>query len=91
MADVPAGALLLVLLARGVGTFAGGWLAARLAPRAPLSHAMIVGLILLAAGVMNMVMLPHPLWFWFPGVALFLPAAYAGAKLAAPGRAGDAR
>lgn len=90
MADIPTGALLLVLLAWGVGTFAGGWLAAGIARRAPTVHAMIVGALFLAAGVMNMLMIPHPRWFWFPGVAVFLPAAFAGARLAAFGKTGGA-
>jgi hypothetical protein len=80
MANIPVGALVIVLLAWAVGTFAGAWLAARLARRASVLHGMIVGVLLLVAGVANLIILP--LWFWILGVAVFLPAAYLGARLA---------
>jgi len=81
IASAPVGALLLVVLAYAVGSFGGGWLAARLAPKSHILHGMIVGGLLMAAGIMNLLMLPHPLWFWIVSVAVYLPAAYAGARL----------
>lgn len=80
--QLPPAAFLFVLLAYAAGSFAGGWVAARVARRAPLVHAVIVGALLLAAGIMNVVMIPHPLWFTFASLAVFLPAALAGAWLA---------
>ena len=88
MAGVPVGALLLVLLGWILGTFAGAWIAARLAPRSPLGHGLVLGVLFLAAGIMNMLEFPHPAWFWVLGVVVFLPAAYIGAKLA-QGARGD--
>jgi hypothetical protein len=82
MADVPAGALFLVALAWFVGTFAGAWVAARVALRAPSAHAFAVGGILTLAGVANLLMLPHPAWFWVLG----LSAAVLGAHLAPPAK-----
>jgi hypothetical protein len=89
MAALPIGALLLVLLGWIVGTFAGAWIAARLAPRSPIVHGLIVGVLLLAGGIYNMLEIPHPLWFWVLGVAVFLPSAYLGARLAAGGAGRD--
>jgi hypothetical protein len=83
MQDIPAGALVFVLLAWTVGSAAGGWVAARLAPRRPVLHGMIIGALLLAGGLANLVMIPHPLWFTIVGVAVFLPAACLGARLGA--------
>jgi hypothetical protein len=82
MADVPVGALLLVLLGWCVGTFAGAWVAARVAGRAPLLHGLILGGLLLAVAVLNMLALPHPAWFWALALSVFLPAAYLGVRMA---------
>ncbi len=78
---VPVGALVSVLFAWGIGTFAGSWLAARIAGRSGLAHGMVVGLLMLAAGVANILMDPHPLWFWFPGVAVFPLTAWLGGRM----------
>jgi uncharacterized protein YacL len=85
MANVPVGALLLVLFGWFVGTAAGAWIAARVAGRAPMAHGLIVGALLLTGGIANMLMLPHPSWFWVLAVAVFAVAAYLGARLAAGG------
>lgn len=84
MAQIPLGALLVVLLAYAAGSVAGGWIAARFAPRARLMHAMIVGAILLGAGIMNMTMFPHPGWFWVSAIAIYLLGAWSGGSAAAP-------
>jgi hypothetical protein len=83
MANAPLGALLFVLLAWAAGSLAGGWLAARLAGRAPHWHALIVGVLLLIAGIINLATLPHPLWFQVVSVLVFLPAAWLGGALGA--------
>lgn len=41
--------------------------------------AVVAGLI---AGIINMVMIPHPVWFWILGIIVFLPSAYAGYRVA---------
>ncbi|MFL6193506.1 MAG: hypothetical protein ACJ75H_05005 [Thermoanaerobaculia bacterium] len=85
MAALPLGAFVMVLAGWALGTFAGAWVAARVAGRSPLGHGLAVGLLFLAAGVANMLSLPHPVWFWVVGVLLFLPAGYLGGRLAAGG------
>jgi hypothetical protein len=85
MATAPAGALLLVLLAWALSSLGGGWLAASVARRSHTLHALIVGAILMAMGILNMLVIPHPPWFWLAALVLFLPAAYLGARLARPG------
>jgi 4-hydroxybenzoate polyprenyltransferase len=81
VANLPVGALLFLLLAWALGSFGGGWLAARLSQRLQTRHAMIVGALLMLAGIMNMIMIPHPAWLWVLGIAVYLPAAYLGARL----------
>jgi hypothetical protein len=81
-AAAPAGALLVVIGGWTLGSLLGGWLAARLAGRATTGHALTVGGLLLLAGLANNLMLPPPTWFWILSLAVFLPAAYAGSRLA---------
>lgn len=79
---MPAGAIALVLVSHGLGAFAGGWVSAWRAPMRPILHGLVVGAIVLAAGVMNLRALPHPAWFVVADLALYLPCAFVGAKLA---------
>jgi len=80
MARVPLGALLFVLAAWAGGSFPGSWLATRLGPGRHAAHGAIVGAILLAAGVANMLLLPHPAWFWAAALVVFSLCTYLGTK-----------
>jgi hypothetical protein len=86
VANMPTGAFLLLLLGWFLGAFAGSWLAARLARRAPTPHALVVGGVLVAATVANVSMIPHPAWVVVLGLLGLLPSAYAGAWLAGRGK-----
>jgi len=85
MANLPRGAMLCVLVAYAAGSVVGGWVAARFAPRAKLTHGMIVGALLLAAGVLNMSTIPHPGWFWASSIAIYLLGSWSGARAAGAG------
>jgi len=83
IAQLPLGAFLFVLAAWGAGAFLGSWTATRLVtPRTP-ARGLIVGVVLLAASVANMVMLPHPAWFWVAAVATLVACTEAGRRLGA--------
>lgn len=84
---MPVGAFLFVLSAYLLGSVVGAWAAARLAGHRPVTHGLIVGVLMLAGAVYNMARIPHPGWFQVAAVVVFLPAAYLGARLAR-GRAG---
>jgi hypothetical protein len=80
MAVMPRAALMVVLAGWFVGALLGTALAARFARPAgwpPLA----VGILLLAAAVMNMYVIPHPVWFWVVGVAIYPVATWRGARL----------
>jgi hypothetical protein len=49
---------------QGVGTFLTSWLATRLGTGRHPAHGIAVGSFLFLAAVMNMFMLPYPIWFW---------------------------
>lgn len=70
-------------LAHALGTLVGAFLAALVAGSKPLSMAMVVGVLFLAGGAANAVMLPAPMWFnGFDLVLAYIPMAWLGAKFA---------
>jgi hypothetical protein len=88
----PAWVLAVVVPAWAGVAFAGTWTTGRLGNRA---CALVVGLILLAAVLLNISMLPYPLWFETASVLAIAAAGAGGYRLsgrrAAPAaRAGDA-
>jgi len=85
----PAGCFALATAYRIVYTVAGGYLTARLAPHAPVRHALILGLIGLvpgAAGVGVAIAKPElgPLWYPIALVLTGLPCAWLGGVLYRP-------
>jgi hypothetical protein len=78
---LPIGAFLIVLVAHELGAFAGGFACARLAgvpwPVGPI----VVGTLLMAAGVVNLLTIPHPAWFVVVDLLAYLPMAILGGQL----------
>ncbi len=79
--QIPAGSLVVVLLAHALGSFGGGWLAALVARVKPVQHALIVGALVMIAGIVNLVIIPHPLWFSILDVLVYMPSAYLGGTM----------
>ena len=68
-------------LAHALGTFVGAYLAARIAATRKMTMALIVGVLFLIGGIINVVMLPSPLWFTLVDlIVAYLPMAYLGGK-----------
>ena len=63
MEKIPFGALVCVLAAQTIGTFSGAWLAASIARSSKGQCALAVGVLVMLAGIGNMLMIPHPVWF----------------------------
>ena len=84
--SLPATAYIGILAAHMAQAFGGGWLAARLSPH-PLVAAMVVGVLSLAGGVANGLMLQQPWWMWGE-LPLYLVVAWAAARLELGRRAG---
>lgn len=82
LASAPVSAFLVVIFGWVLGSFAGGWVAARMAARAPAAHALALGGLVTVAGIANNLMLPPPTWFWIASLVFLLPAAHAGGRLA---------
>lgn len=69
VAKLPVTAFLLVGFAWLLGSVAGGWVVARQIafPHTILFLGILSG-IRIASGVANMLMIPHPTWFWLVGI-----------------------
>lgn len=81
-AAAPVGALLVVIVGWVLGGVAGGWVATRLSAAQNGNQWLIVGVLLTLLGIVNNLMLPPPVWFWLATILVFIPAAWAGSRLA---------
>jgi hypothetical protein len=81
IASLPPGSFVFVLLAWALGAMHGGGFAAYLSRGPRVLHGLIVGAILMACGIYQLVVIPHPTWFAITGVLLFLPCAFVGALI----------
>jgi hypothetical protein len=81
VARYPAGVLLLASLGWGLGTFVSSWLATRLGTKRHVAHGAVVGAVLLVLAVVNMAMLPYPIWFWILNLVVFTAGCCFGTML----------
>ena len=69
-------------LAHALGTLVGAYVAAKIATNNKMRFAMAIGLLFLAGGITNVVMLPSPTWFSILDIgAAYMPMAYFAGKL----------
>jgi len=81
-ASLPAGAFAMVLVAHATGSFLGGVVCALIARRKAYDKALIIGLLLMVAGILTLIAMPHPLWFALADVVLYVPFAFLGCFVA---------
>jgi hypothetical protein len=81
MATAPLAALLGIAIAWTIGPFVGTLVAAFIAGRAFLTHAMIIGVIFLLLDLVNVLSFPHPIWLAVIGVIAPPISAYFAAHL----------
>ena len=79
---IPAQAFILMLAFWLLAAFFGGFVSSKINNANWRRSSIITGIILLAATVLNLFMIPHPLWMVISAVALTIPAAWLGGKLA---------
>ncbi len=73
---------LMPFLAHALGTLTGAFLAAKVAATRKMTFAFVIGFFFLAGGVMNLFMLPSPVWFAIVDVAVaYVPMGWLGGKL----------
>ncbi len=81
MIDAPIAALLLVLGAWLVAALVGGLLACFIAKESPLIYSAIVGGLVLMGTVINLISIPHPLWFSITSVVAIIATIFVTARL----------
>ena len=74
VSTLPVGAFVFVLVAWVFGTVLGGMVACVIARKRPRVYSRIIGGVMLLLSTMNMLYIPHPLWFSVIAVALILAA-----------------
>lgn len=87
--SMPVAAIGSVLLAWVIGALAGSWVAARVAMQWRIGHAGVIGAVVLAGAVANMLAIPHPAWVWVGAIVLIPLAGYVGGRWAARVRSAD--
>ncbi len=71
-------------LAHALGTLVGAFIAFIIAATHKMTFALSIGFFFLVGGILNIVMLPSPLWFTLLDLGIaYIPMGYLGAKLAA--------
>ena len=84
ISGLPVGAFLFVLAAWASGSFIGTYVARRLAPGRSTIPGLIVWAFFTIASLAMLLLLPHPVWFWFAGILACLVFGLLGLVLAAP-------
>jgi hypothetical protein len=77
---LPQTAFILVLVAHLSQAFIGGWVAAFIAKQNMMCVAMVVGTLSLVGGIINMMMIPAPVWLWLE-MPLYLVVAWLAARI----------
>lgn len=83
IARLPASAFILVLCGHALGSLAAGVVATLIARRAATWPAIASGVLLFFGGAINVIVLPHPIWFVGLDLASYVPLAWLGARLVA--------
>ncbi len=82
-ASIPTYVLVLMLFFWILSSFLGGLVAAKINPDRWKVSSSITGALLMIAAILNMLLIPHPIWMMIASVILYIPAAYLGGKLVA--------
>jgi len=82
VATLPFLALLFPMIAWVVATFAGTVLACKIGTANPLAFAAVVGGLVLAATIANLIMIPHPVWFSAVSLVAIAASAWIAVRVA---------
>jgi hypothetical protein len=70
-----------ILLAHQLGTLAGAFVAAKIAPARKMIFSIGIGVWFLLGGIYAVTLIPAPVWFIIADLALYIPFAFIGGKL----------
>ena len=72
---------LMPFLAHAFGTLVGAFIAAKIATNNKMTFAIVIGCCFLVGGIMNIFMLPSPVWFTIVDLgSAYIPMAYLGGR-----------
>lgn len=86
VSTLPVPALLFPMFAYFVGTFCGTLFACTIGAARPVIFAFIVGVLVMAGTVANLIWIPHPLWFSVTAVLGIVASAWLATVIATSGR-----
>lgn len=82
--------LIIAFLAHALGTLVGAIIAGLIAATHKMKFALSIGLFFLIGGIINVFMLPSPLWFAIIDLAgAYIPMAWLGGKMASGKKSGQ--
>jgi hypothetical protein len=84
IASIPMYVLVIMVIFWLASSFLGSMMAARINRTDWKRTGLATGGILMAAAVLNLALLPHPLWMWIVTLIGYLPAAFLGSWLVKP-------
>ena len=82
VSTLPTSAFIFVLAAHMLGSFVAGFTCVAVSRTGWLMGAFFCGAVLLAGGIANLFLIPHPTWFRIVDVMVYLPSAWIGGRLA---------
>jgi len=82
MESMPFGALLFILFAYVAGSFTAGLVAAKISAQNPKIQGLILGGIFTVMGIINITMIPHPVWFMVFSLLIYIPCVFLGIMVA---------
>ncbi len=81
---LPVTAFVIVLLSYLIGTFVSVFVAIKIAASHFRTIALILGTFLMIMSIINLIRIPHPIWFMIIEVLIFIPTALFAQRLAQP-------
>jgi len=81
VAGLPMTAYIIVLLSHILGAFVGAWVGSVVADSHERKISIGIGSFLLIMGLINLLSIPHPVWFIIVDLLVFIPSALLGHAL----------
>ncbi len=82
MSNMSIGAYLMVALGWVLSSFAGGFVVTKISKEQSVRFPLFIGMLLTIGGVINFILLPHPVWFMILGFLIFIPISLIGHQVA---------
>jgi hypothetical protein len=79
--NMPPLAFAFLLLVHSIASFAGGIVATLLSRRSTVRPALVTGILLVAAAIVNFIRIPHPFGFVMLNLVIYIPIVYLGYRV----------